>query len=109
MSWESRRGRGRYYTRTREVGGRKFREYLGCGPEAHAAAAADALLHAERQRQYAARREERARLREHDGLVVRLFEVADLVASAALAAGGWHKHGGEWRSRHGRDNGTDSR
>ena len=98
MSWETRGGRGRYYTRTRKVGGRSVREYLGCGPEAHAAAAADALLHAERQRQYAARREERARLREHDGQVVRLFEVAGLVASAALAASGLHRHHGEWRS-----------
>jgi hypothetical protein len=104
MSWEQGpRGR-KYYTRTRRLGGRCVREYLGGGPQGQAAAAADALRRAERQAQAAARRQEMERLRAVDGLVLELFEAASLVASAALAAGGYHKHGGQWRAkRHGGD------
>jgi hypothetical protein len=109
MAWESRGGRGRYYTRTRKVKGGWVREYHGCGPEAHAAAAAVALRRAERQRQAAARRAERVRLGEADRLLMRLFEMTGLVASAALAVGGFHSHRGEWRCRrHGRDSGTQA-
>ena len=104
MSWEQGpRGR-KYYTRTRRLGGRCVREYLGGGLEAQAAAAADALRRAERQAQAAPRRRERDRLRAVDGLVLELFEAASLVASAALVASGHHRHGGEWRAkRHGGD------
>ena len=109
MSWEQGpRGR-KYYTRTRRLGGRCVREYLGGGLEAQAAAAADALRRAERQAQAAARRQEMERLRAVDGLVLQLCEAASLVASAALAASGHHKHGGEWRAkRHGGDERTEA-
>ena len=110
MSWEQGpRGR-KYYTRTRRLGGRCVREYLGGGLEAQAAAAADALRRAERQAEAAARRRERDRLRAADGLVLQLFDEAGLVASAALVASGFHRHGGEWRAkRHGGDERTEAR
>jgi hypothetical protein len=100
MPWETRGGRGRYYTRTRKVGGHRRREYVGCGPQAHAAAQADALRRAEREAQAAALREEQSRLREMDSAVLELFELAGLVATAALVAGGFHRQGGEWRTCH---------
>jgi hypothetical protein len=110
MSWQQGpRGR-KYYTRTRRLGGRCVREYLGGGLEAQAASAADALRRAERQAQAAARRQEMERLRAVDGLVLQLFEAASLVASAALAASGYHKHGGQWRNRrHGGDSRSEER
>ena len=111
MSWEQGpRGR-KYYTRTRRVAGRCVREYLGGGPQAQAAAAADALRRAERQAQAAARRQEMERLRAVDGLVLELFEMANLVASAALVASGHHRHGGVWRrdKRHGGDGRSEER
>ena len=110
MSWEQGpRGR-KYYTRTRRLGGRCVREYLGNGPQAQAASAADALRRAQRQAEATARRRERDRLRAVDGLVLELFEAASLVASAALAASGYHKHGGQWRAkRHGGDERTEAR
>jgi hypothetical protein len=105
MAWEQGPRGKRYYTRTLRAGGRRVREYLGSGPQAQAAAAADAVRRAERQAEAAARRRERDRLAEADGLVLELVKAADLVASAALVASGLHRHGGEWRraKRHGGD------
>ena len=110
MGWEQ-GPRGRpFYTRTLRVGGRRVRQYLGSGPQAQAEAEADALRRAQRQAQAAARRRERDRLAEADGLVRRLFDEAGLVASAVLAASGFHKHGGQWRAkRHGGDGRNEER
>jgi hypothetical protein len=110
MSWEQGpRGR-QYYTRTRRLGGRCVREYLGSGLLAQAASASDTLRRAQRQAQAAAHRRERDRLRAADGLVLQLCEAASLVASAALVASGFHRHGGEWRAkRHGGDERTEAR
>jgi hypothetical protein len=110
MGWEQGPRGKPFYTRTRRVGGRRVREYLGSGPQAAAAASADALRRAQRQAQAAARRRERDRLRAVDGLVLQLFEAASLVASAALAASGLRKHGGQWRvKRHGGDGRSEER
>jgi hypothetical protein len=107
MAWEQgRRGRS-YYTRTVRAGGKRVREYLGSGPRAQAAAQADALRRAEREAQAAALREEQSRLREMDSAVLELFELVGLVATAALVAGGFHRHGGEWRKRHGEREGRE--
>ena len=108
MGWEQ-GPRGRpYYTRTLRVGGRRVRQYLGSGERGRAAAAADALKRAQRRARADARRQEQARLREVDGLVLRLFELVCLVADTALVAGGYHRHGGEWRSRYGRHDGREA-
>ena len=109
MAWEQGPRGKAYYTRTRRVAGRRVREYLGSGPAAHAAAAADALKRAQQRARADARRQEQARLREVDGLVLRLCELAGLVADATLVACGLHKHGGEWRGRHGRHDGNEAR
>ena len=111
MGWEQ-GPRGRpFYTRTLRVGGRRVREYLGSGPRAQAAAEADGLRRAQRQAEAAARRRERDRLAEADGLVLQLFDEAGLVASAALVASGHHRHGGVWRrdKRHGGDGRSEER
>jgi hypothetical protein len=99
MGWDVRDGR-RYYSRSRKVGGRVVREYVGGGAAGQAAAAADALRRAEREASAEAARQRRA---EHDAALaplLRLCEATDLLARAALAAGGYHQHdGGQWRKR----------
>src|SRR5262245_44855799 len=104
MGWEKGRRGKPFYTRTLRVGGRRVRQYLGSGPQAQAEAEADARRRARHQAEAAARRRERDRLAEVAGLVRQLFDEAGLVASAVLAASGFHKHGGQWRAkRHGGD------
>jgi hypothetical protein len=92
MSWET-RGRHRYYYRSRRVGGRVVREYLGTGDRAAEAAAADA----ERRRHEEA---DRAAVAALDAAADELDALADLIARAALLAAGYHQHArGPWRKR----------
>lgn len=102
MAWETRRGRGRYYTRSRRVGGRIEREYVGTGEGAELMAALDA---AERADRLGARSAERAFERQWAALDKELAlvdDLAEVMARVALLATGHHRHnGGEWRKRRG--------
>jgi hypothetical protein len=105
MAWE-RVGSKSYYYRSERVAGRPVRRYVGTGPVAELAAAADDLRRLERAVAARQRQAEQARIREADRVVLRLFTLAGLVASAALVTRGFYKHGGEWRCRHGGDHAT---
>jgi hypothetical protein len=101
MGWESRGGRGRYYTRSRKASGRVVREYVGGGLIGLLAARDD-----EERRQRAAEDRERFR-QEQDAFTAvaapheRLNTVADALMTAALVAAGYHRHDrGQWRKRH---------
>jgi hypothetical protein len=104
MAWEQRKGRdGRYYTRSRRVGGRMRREYIGTGPVAEAIAQVDAFLRVERKREVAARKAERAA---RDARYRELFGPLDVLDAACAAAvrremeaAGYHLHKREWRKR----------
>jgi hypothetical protein len=93
---------GRYYTRSRKVGGKVVREYVGCGPDAALIARMDAV---ERQRRDTAREDLRTQKAQLDELAARLDELIDtseLAACAALAAAGYRRHNrGEWRKSRG--------
>src|SRR5262245_43881874 len=106
MAWQQ-VGRRRYYYRNRCIQGRSVRRYVGTGPAAELAAAADDLRRLERAIAARERAAEQARVREADRAVRQLFELAGLVADAALLARGYHKHGGEWRGRHGGNHAVD--
>ena len=106
MAWETRGGRGHYYTRSRRVGGRILREYLGSGPAAEVAGELGALERAARAAAAAAWRAERARLEELDAAVAAFDRAAEALASAALLAAGYRRHHrGEWRRRRHGDQG----
>jgi hypothetical protein len=103
MPWETRKGK-KYYYRTVKRGGRVWREYWGCGPDARLAAALDAEERQRRAGMAAAFRDERVRAVAADAAAA-LFAglVLDLLR-AELVAAGYHQHArGHWRRRHGRD------
>jgi hypothetical protein len=92
MAWETLRG-CRFYTRTRRVHGRVIREYVGTGPRAEEAAAAD---EARRRQQFA----DRAALEALDADAAELDALAELFAHAALLVAGYRQHDrGQWRKR----------
>ena len=99
MGWETRRGRGRYYTRSRKVNGRVVREYVGTGPVALLAARLDALARLQREHDRTAARAERARAEALDDEIKAIIDPTDLAARAALLAAGFHQHKRQWRRR----------
>ena len=104
MGWEV-HGRCRFYTRSRKLAGRVVREYVGTGPVAELAAAADSLRRADRRAALEARRAEEARWRAALTPLVELCRAADLMARATLLAAGYHRHSrSSWRKRHVHDN-----
>lgn len=102
MSWETRNGKGRYYTRCVRVGRRFVREYIGAGDYGECVAADDACARAERADQAAAARAEIEQLVDLGELVAASARAAKIVASQALIAAGYRRHQrGEWRKTRG--------
>jgi hypothetical protein len=100
MAWETRNGKGRYYTRTRREGGRVVREYVGTGPAAEAAAALDERRRAERRAQAEARKAEEASWRAAGAPLRQLEGVTKALMAAALIVAGFRQHDrGAWRRR----------
>jgi hypothetical protein len=102
MGWESRARGGRYYTRSRKVGGRVVREYVGGGIVGDLAARRDAVARAERAAEEATIRGDRGRYGAAETSLTEVSEAVDLIVRAALLAAGYHRHRrGEWRKRRG--------
>lgn len=98
MGWETRQRGGRYYTRSRKVGGHMVREYIGGGIAGELAAELDELERMGRRFEAEHWREERARLdaSERD-LAAYCAAVGDLMREH-LTTAGYHQHArGEWR------------
>lgn len=100
MAWETRGGRGRYFTRSKREGGRVVREYIGSGPAAECRAGWDALERAERQ---AARLRLQADREKHAALAGHFSDfwaTVENVVSTTLTTAGYHQHArGEWRKK----------
>lgn len=101
MGWEDRKGRGRYYTRSRRVGGRVVREYVGSGRVAELSADLDILKRNERLVDAAGQKQRVAEDAALDAECERLSRLADLLGRAVLLSSGYHNHRGEWRKRRG--------
>lgn len=100
MAWESRKRGGFYYTRSRKVGGRVVREYVGGGLLGQLAESEDAERQAEREARAEAFRTESARLEAVDAPVDVLDEVAEALVRGALMLAGYQRHHrGEWRRK----------
>jgi hypothetical protein len=100
MAWESRKGRGRYYTRSRRRGGRVVREYLGAGEMADLASRVAELRRERLAKTAQDRREWKAAVDALDSTVADACEAIDLLAQAALLVAGYRQHHrGEWRRK----------
>lgn len=100
MAWE-RRGDRTYYYRSRTIGGRVVKEYIGGGLTGTLAEREDAMRRRNRDAERAALEADRdactAAALAHD----ELSRVADALTTAALIAAGYHRHDrGQWRKRH---------
>jgi hypothetical protein len=99
MAWERRERGGLYYTRSRRVGGRVMREYLGSGELAIAVA----LLDQERREERDAARDARNRERERHTAIEETLETfaceVEALVAAELEQSGFHLHRGEWRRK----------
>src|SRR5947209_6357382 len=99
MAWQQRGGR-RYYYRSERVRGRPVRRYVGTGPAGELAAAADGLRRLEREAEARDFRAAQARQQEAEAALLRLCDLTDVLARAALLAAGFHQHDrGAWRRR----------
>jgi hypothetical protein len=99
MAWNL----GRYYTRSRKVGGRVVREYFGTGDMANVAAQMDTFERERRETERAARLAERSELDALDAPVKEMDRMADMLARAALVLSGFRQHHrSEWRKQRGK-------
>lgn len=100
MAWEKRKRGGAYYYRSRRVGGRVVKEYVGRGPLAEMAAA---WAEEDRAERLAKAQADRRRRRELDDVAQQVGEASkavDDVAAAWLTMLGYHRHDrGNWRKR----------
>ncbi len=102
MAWETRQRGGRYYTRSKKIGGRVIREYVGTGFVGQLAAAADERERAQRQAQQAAWRAEQEQIESAIAPLEKFCEVVETLAQASLLLAGYHRHHrGEWRRKRG--------
>jgi hypothetical protein len=100
MGWESRRGQGRYYTRSRKVDGRVVREYIGTGLVGELAALVDAEDRAQRRAERERLEMAMSTLAAPDAALAELSRVSDALATMHLLAAGYRRHHrGEWRKR----------
>jgi hypothetical protein len=102
VSYETRNGKGHYYTRSRRQGGRIVREYLGAGDYGEYFAALDARARAEAAERAADSWMEVDGLDELDKLVAAYVKTVEVAAREALVAAGYRQHQrGEWRKTRG--------
>lgn len=102
MSWETRHGRGRYYTRSIRQGGRIVREYLGTGKWGEYWALVDEEARANRQIDRAMARSDQEALEELDQRMAVYACRVEREAHATLESAGYRRHQrGEWRRTRG--------
>jgi hypothetical protein len=100
MSWEARKGRGKYYTRSYRLDGRVVREYVGSGPAAERAAEADRQKRLAKRDALAAKRRKKEAAKLLADRVSQLRRRIHLLAHVALVAAGYRQHHrGEWRKK----------
>jgi hypothetical protein len=99
MGWE----KGKYYTRSRKVGGRVVREYVGTGQIGVLAAELDRCVGEQRDLERQMNEATRAELAALDEPLDELDDLVEALASVGLLMAGCRRHKrGEWRKKRGR-------
>lgn len=101
MSWETRKGTGRYYTRTYRLQGRLVREYVGTGQVAKLAAQEDQTKREQRLLKRQVQREEKERHTAIWEVLRTLARLSSLSLKEAFESAGYHSHKGQWRKQRG--------
>ncbi|HUY32085.1 MAG TPA: hypothetical protein VMV69_04835 [Pirellulales bacterium] len=100
MAWETRNGRGRYYTRSRRRNGRVVREYVGTGEMAKLSALMDEHERARRKAVAEASQAALAEMQAVETVVAEFCQLVDRATRFAFVANGYHQHHrGEWRKK----------
>lgn len=97
MAWEKRGRGGHYYYRSVRSGNKVYKEYIGTGEFGEAVAQTYETECRIQELEAAKRRKELEQLQELGAPVFELDEEAVTLVRAALVAGGYHRHKGEWR------------
>ena len=102
MTWETRNGQGRYYTRSRRVNGHVVREYFGTGLVGELAASEDAERRAKRLTERNAWNTLKQETERVERLVDHVSECVSAFTQTTLVSAGYYRHNrGEWRRRGG--------
>ena len=96
MAWEKRGGRYYYYRSVRD-GERVRKEYVGAGEFAEGLARSDETMRLIRELEQDKDWAEVEHLEDLAAPVLEIDEAAEILTRAALVAGGYHQHKGEWR------------
>ena len=104
MAWERRKRGGLYYCRSKRVGGRVVREYVGTGAVGEVAAALDAAARRERELRAVAVRESRQRYEVALQPLVALENTVRALMTIELISAGYDYRHGRWRKRDARRN-----
>jgi len=100
MVWEQRGNGIYYYYRSRKIGGRVVKEYVGGGLAGSLAEREDEARRRQRDAERIALRLDRAAFDAAATAHDELSRAADAMMSAALLAAGYHRHDrGQWRKR----------
>lgn len=97
MAWETRKRGGRYYYRSRRVGRRVIKEYVGSGAAAELIAETDRKNRAKRQEATEAVRRAQNRLNDAAEPLIEFSRNLEILVQAALLATGFYCRRGEWR------------
>jgi hypothetical protein len=97
MAWEQ-VGRRRYYYRSQWIAGRSVRRYVGTGPVAEMAAAADELRKLKRVIADRELKAEQTRRHQAEAPLGALCRLTDYLTRATFVTAGFHQHDrGAWR------------
>jgi hypothetical protein len=103
MAWEKRPTGSFYYQSYRDPNGRVRKRYIGRGPLADITSESDNLAKEIQVRRRKKRQQEEEQYKALTAPLLAFIEVVDEQAAETLKAAGFHRYGGEWRHKRGKN------